>query len=102
VEQLDAFHSAAAQAGHPPESLPIVVRGMLQEEGGQFDLSDAPLAGSPAELAEDVERLISMGVDEVFFDLTTGGFALNKQLDLLGTLSALQIPATDQQEMAST
>jgi alkanesulfonate monooxygenase SsuD/methylene tetrahydromethanopterin reductase-like flavin-dependent oxidoreductase (luciferase family) len=93
VGQVEAFHSAAAQAGHPPESLPIVVRGMLQEEGGQFDLSDAPLAGSPTELAKDVERLMSMGVDEIFFDLTTGGFPLSKQLDLLGPLSALQIPA---------
>jgi hypothetical protein len=95
TEQLDAFHSAAEQVGHAPGSLPVVLRGMLQEPGAAFDMSDSPLSGINTELAEDVERLMAMGIDEVFFDLTTGGFPLKKQLDLLSTLAALQVSVSE-------
>jgi hypothetical protein len=64
---------------------------MQQVDGGQFDMAGAPLAGTPEQLAEDVDRLIAMDVHEIFLDLTTGGFTLKEQLDMLPVLASLQV-----------
>jgi probable F420-dependent oxidoreductase len=89
-EQLCEHRRAASEAGHDVEDLPVVVRGMLQTERSQFRTDDAPLSGTPDEIADDIEVLRSWGVQEIALDLITGGHYVRDQLAMLGELSALQ------------
>lgn len=98
-EQIKAFRSAATEAGHDANALPVVIRGALQDEGGPLALGHrdpdtgefirAPLNGDQAELCEDIDRLVGLGVDEISFDMTTGGYPVARQFDTLAMLAEL-------------
>lgn len=98
-KQVAAFRSAASEAGHDVSTLPIIARGALQDEDGPLALGGqdpetgkfirAPLNGSRAQLSEDLERLTEMGVEEVSFDMMSGGYPLARQFDTLAMLAEL-------------
>lgn len=97
--QISAFRKAARGAGHDETRLPVIVRGTLQDEGGPVQLGHrdpdtgelirAPLNGTHSELKDDIRRLESLGVDEVSFDMTSGGYSISRQFDTLAMLATL-------------
>lgn len=97
--QITAFRKAARAAGHDENRLPVIVRGTLQDEGGPVLLGHrdpdtgefvrAPLNGTHSELKDDICRLATLGVNEVSFDMTSGGYSMTRQFDTLAMLATL-------------
>jgi probable F420-dependent oxidoreductase len=63
---VEAFHTAAREAGANPAELPIVVRVNEPLTSKPAD-GDAPLVGSPDQVAEALPRLEQLGVSEIFW-----------------------------------
>ena len=61
------FRDAAAQAGHDPAALPVVVHvnGVVGEEVPQAQRM--PMTGSPEQIAGELGRLRELGVAHVFW-----------------------------------
>jgi probable F420-dependent oxidoreductase len=89
---MDAFRSAAQAAGHAAEHLPVIVRGTLVVGERVRDEDRRPLSGSLDQAQEDVRRLASMGVDQLFVDFYLApAIAPDEQLRLVEAL----LPAAD-------
>jgi probable F420-dependent oxidoreductase len=79
----EAFRSAAAAAGHDPDTLPIAlqVNGTLTTEA--LD-ERGPLLGSPDQVADDLQQAAGLGVDHVYWN------SLGDPLDQLPLLAQLR------------
>ncbi|MEU4196381.1 TIGR03619 family F420-dependent LLM class oxidoreductase [Kribbella sp. NPDC026611] len=66
---ITTFKNAAAGASHDPDVQPIVIR--VNEEITPQPLSGdrLPLAGSPEQIAEDLQQLEALGVTEAFWSM---------------------------------
>lgn len=67
---IKGFRAMAEDAGHDPDSLPVVVQvnGVVSDSPGEAgDDERAPLTGSVEQVAEDVERLASLPVRHVLW-----------------------------------
>ena len=67
-ESVDIVRGAASEAGRDPAAIQIIVRGLVRLTGEQ-GLDRAPLTGSVAQIQDDLGKLETQGVDEVFIDL---------------------------------
>jgi probable F420-dependent oxidoreductase len=67
---VQAFRSAAGAAGHDPGSLQIVLRVNGSITDAASDQRE-PCTGSVDEVADDVERLAELGVDEILWSMAT-------------------------------
>lgn len=63
---VGAFHTAAREAGVDPVELPVVVR-VNEPLTTKPAEGDAPLVGSPDQVAESLPRLEQLGVTEIFW-----------------------------------
>lgn len=67
---LATFRRAAERAGRDPAALPVVVRVNGSVRTAARD-QRAPLTGSVGQVADDVARAAALGVDEVFWAMST-------------------------------
>ena len=91
TEVVSAYHDLGRRPGpHRPPG-PVVVRGNhpVHPTDPRPGPDRPPLAGNPAQLADDFDRLAELGVDHVLLDLTMAGVPLPTQLALLDPLGAL-------------
>jgi len=86
---VSAFREAAHAAGHDPAVLLLVVRAntVVGEEIAENERP--PLGGSPEQVAEDLERLREMQVDELFFDMNRFSIPVEEQFQALERLRAV-------------
>jgi probable F420-dependent oxidoreductase len=88
---LQMFRQAGEAAGHDPRDLPIVIRvnGPVTEK----PLSERqPLTGNAEQIAEDLGRLEPLGIDEVFWSMSTDP---DEQIEVMrGLLAAVRPPTT--------
>jgi Luciferase-like monooxygenase len=63
-----AFRSAAREAGRDPSSLKVIVRANVPITASPLPEGKRPLlGGSPAQIAQDLDGVQTLDVDEVFF-----------------------------------
>lgn len=83
---IQEFHQAAETAGHDPATLPIIVRvnGVIADNAPD----PAPLTGAVAQVAADVDRLATLGVDHLmwFMPETEPQQQLDAMHELLATV----------------
>jgi probable F420-dependent oxidoreductase len=85
LEQITrAFPEMVRQAGRDPEQTLIVVRSNHAVSVRALPEPRSPLSGSLEQIHEDVQRLESLGIRHVFFDLVS--LPVNEQLGLLEKL----------------
>ncbi|HLZ57606.1 MAG TPA: TIGR03619 family F420-dependent LLM class oxidoreductase [Ktedonosporobacter sp.] len=85
LEQITrAFPEMVRKAGRDPQKMPIVVRSNHPVSMQALPEPRGPLSGSLEQIREDVQRLESMGIGHVFFDLVA--MPVNEQLRLLEKL----------------
>jgi alkanesulfonate monooxygenase SsuD/methylene tetrahydromethanopterin reductase-like flavin-dependent oxidoreductase (luciferase family) len=86
---VSAFRKAAHEAGHDPAVLLAVVRANTVV-GEEIAENEKPLlGGSPEQVAEDLERLCEMQVDELFFDMNRFSIPVEEQFQALERLRAV-------------
>lgn len=68
---VEAFRAAAAEAGHDPATLPVVVR-VNQFPAAEPTADGASPTGSPDQIAEAIPRLARIGVTELLWNLDEG------------------------------
>ena len=68
---VQAFRAAAAEAGHDPATLPVVVR-INQFPAARPTADGASPTGSPEQVAEAIPRLEGIGVTELLWNLDEG------------------------------
>jgi probable F420-dependent oxidoreductase len=85
---VGAFREAASAAGHDPATLPVVVRANTAV-GEEMMEQRPPLGGSPEQVAEDLERLRQLEVDELFFDMNRFSIPVEEQFRAVDRLRAL-------------
>jgi len=69
-EQIVAtFRAMATAAGRDPAKLPIVVRANARIADNLSDGDRSPLSGSFAQIKDDLQRMNTMHINQVFFDL---------------------------------
>jgi probable F420-dependent oxidoreductase len=81
---IKTFRRAAEAAGHDPETLPVVVRingNVTERPSDEHEL----LVGGVEQVAEDLGHLQDLGVDEVFWSMTTGP---DEQIEVMRQLLA--------------
>lgn len=64
---VNAFRTAAQEAGRDPAALSAVVRANVPITADPIDTERPFLAGSPDQIAEDLRRVEDLAVDQVFF-----------------------------------
>jgi alkanesulfonate monooxygenase SsuD/methylene tetrahydromethanopterin reductase-like flavin-dependent oxidoreductase (luciferase family) len=85
---LRAFRAAAAEAGHDPKALPVMVRATPTIGETPIEGQRRPLTGSISQAQEDVQRVASMGVDHLFIDFYQSDTPPDAQLRQLADLVA--------------
>ena len=85
---MGAFREAARGAGHDPATLPLVVRANTAV-GQEIMKQRPPLGGSPEQVAEDLERLRQLDVDELFFDMNRFSIPVEEQFRAVDRLRTL-------------
>ncbi|HEX5120503.1 MAG TPA: TIGR03619 family F420-dependent LLM class oxidoreductase [Pseudonocardiaceae bacterium] len=87
---IGTFHRAAEDAGHDPAALPIVVRvnGAITSHA---PAESAPLTGTVARVADDVDRLAALGVGHVIWFMPET--EPTEQLDAMRALLAVRTDA---------
>jgi alkanesulfonate monooxygenase SsuD/methylene tetrahydromethanopterin reductase-like flavin-dependent oxidoreductase (luciferase family) len=80
---VHAFRAAAAEAGHDPAALPVVVRVNQFPAAGPTADGASP-TGSPEQIAEAIPRLERIGVTEVLWNVEEG--PVEEQLPRLAEL----------------
>jgi probable F420-dependent oxidoreductase len=85
---VGAFREAARGAGHDPATLPVVVRANTTV-GQEIMKQRPPLGGSPEQVAEDLERLRQLDVDELFFDMNRFSIPVEEQFRAVDRLRTL-------------
>jgi probable F420-dependent oxidoreductase len=83
---VQAFRAAAAEAGHDPATLPVVVR-VNQFPAAEPTADGASPTGSPEQIAEAIPRLERIGVTEVLWNLDEG--PMDEQLRRLTELAGV-------------
>lgn len=83
---VNGFRSAARAAGRNPETLRIVVRANARVSETPLADPRTPLSGSIDQIARDLARLSSLGVDHAFFSVTQ--MPVEEQVRLLERLRA--------------
>lgn len=85
---VQAFRTAAAEAGHDPEGLPVVVR-VNQFPTAEPTADGASPTGSPEQIAESVSRLERIGVTELLWNLDEGPVdaQLSRLTELVGAVA---------------
>lgn len=85
-QSVGAFRTAAAAAGHDPDTLPLVVQ--VNGTVGESPVDDRiPLTGSIEQVATDLEELDALGTDHVLWYMETPP---DEQLDVLERLLAVR------------
>lgn len=97
LNTVATFRQAAADAGHDPKSLPVVVRVNGTVTAESISGERAPLTGSVAQVADDLTKLQTIDVDQVFWEMDTGP---EEQLHALEQLLA-QTRSTERSATAS-
>jgi probable F420-dependent oxidoreductase len=85
---VHAFRAAATEAGHDPETLPVVVR-VNQLPAAEPTADGASPTGSPEQILEAIPRLEAIGVTELFWNLDDG--PLDDQLSRLARLAGASV-----------
>lgn len=83
-----AFRAAAAEAGHDPETLPVVVR-VNQFPAAEPTADGASPTGSPEQILEAIPRLERIGVTEVLWNLDDA--PVEEQLPRLAELKGASV-----------
>ncbi|MDR7481296.1 MAG: TIGR03619 family F420-dependent LLM class oxidoreductase [Armatimonadota bacterium] len=83
---IDGFRAAAAATGRDASRLPVIVRANTTVSTSPQPDPRPPLSGSHAQVVEDLARLQSWSVAEVFFDMNRFGVAPLEQLRLMDRL----------------
>jgi probable F420-dependent oxidoreductase len=83
---IQGFRAAATAAGRDPTRLPVIVRANTTVTPSPHPEPRPPLAGSHAQVVEDLKRLRAWGVAEVFFDMNRFGVEPLEQLRLTDRL----------------
>lgn len=83
---LATFRESARKAGHDPDVLPVIVRANTAVGNRYAPEGEPPLSGSHDKVAEDLNRMHEMGVDEVFFDMNRYAVPVEEQLKILERL----------------
>jgi alkanesulfonate monooxygenase SsuD/methylene tetrahydromethanopterin reductase-like flavin-dependent oxidoreductase (luciferase family) len=86
---VQAFRAAAAEAGHDPETLPVVVR-VNQFPAAEPTADGASPTGSPEQILEAIPRLEAIGVTELLWNLDDDG-PLDDQLSRLAQLAGASV-----------
>jgi probable F420-dependent oxidoreductase len=86
---VGVFREAAHAAGHDAATLPVVVRSNTAVGAEVADGERPPLAGSPEQVVEDLERLREMQIEELFFDMNRFSIPVEEQFRALERLRAL-------------
>jgi probable F420-dependent oxidoreductase len=86
---VQAFRAAAAEAGHDPETLPVVVR-VNQFPAAEPTDDGASPTGSPEQILEAIPRLEAIGVTELLWNLDDDG-PLEDQLSRLAQLAGASV-----------
>ncbi|GAA5124174.1 TIGR03619 family F420-dependent LLM class oxidoreductase [Pseudonocardia adelaidensis] len=81
---VQAYRAAAAEAGHDPATLPVVVR-VNQFPAAAPTADGASPTGSPDQIAEAIPRLERVGVTELLWNLDEG--PVDEQLSRLAELA---------------
>jgi alkanesulfonate monooxygenase SsuD/methylene tetrahydromethanopterin reductase-like flavin-dependent oxidoreductase (luciferase family) len=85
---LRAFRAAAAEAGHDPQALPVMVRATPTIGATPIEGERRPLTGSISQAKDDVQRVAGMGVDQLFIDFYQSDTPPDEQLQQLADLVA--------------
>ncbi|TQM36043.1 TIGR03619 family F420-dependent LLM class oxidoreductase [Pseudonocardia cypriaca] len=86
---VQVFRAAAAEAGHDPETLPVVVR-VNQFPAAEPTADGASPTGSPEQILEAIPRLEAIGVTELLWNLDDDG-PLDDQLSRLAQLAGASV-----------
>jgi probable F420-dependent oxidoreductase len=85
---VQAYRATAAEAGHDPAALPVVVR-VNQFPAAQPSADGASPTGSPAQILEAIPRLERIGVTEVLWNVDEG--PVEDQLPRLAELTGASV-----------
>ena len=85
-QAIHGFRSAARMTGRNPDALSIVVRSNTAVSEKPANDPRPPLSGCHEQVVEDLNRLRTLGVNEVFFDMNRFPITVDQQFRLLDRL----------------
>ncbi len=83
---IEDFRTVARDAGRDPSRLPVIVRTNTTVNPTPLPDPRPPLSGSHEQVVEDLRRLRSLAVDEVFFDMNRFEIPPDEQLRMTDRL----------------